>query len=416
MNAAPLLYYDASGAYWVEACAGNYLQVDKSSAKLHLRAGGLSKDEYVGNLNQLENALLLAQKERSLDYAGPLSGHAPGVFRTSDGRRALVTSGTRIIKAEPGEFPAFHKFTFELLGAVQQERLFGWLKAARDAQAAGDFRPGQLLALAGPSGCGKSLLQALIGEWLGGRTAKPFRYMMGETPFNGDLAGAEHWCIEDENSSTDMRQRRRFGAALKEAVVNREFSIHPKNKQAFTLPTFRRVTLSTNDEEENLAILPPLDGSMLDKIMLLKCSPAKVGTNRKATWSKLTGELPALAAELDGWKIPKRIQDSRYGVEAFHHPDLIECLTSLSPEERLRNLIDSVLFANRREPWKGSSAELERDLRNSSFGFAVDKLLSWSGACGVFLARLANIYPARITRHRDACGVHWTIGKPPVVI
>src|SRR5204862_7823749 len=84
---------------------------------------------------------------------------------------------------------------------------FAWLKVAYEALRAGVWRPGPALALAGPRNCGKSLLQQLITLILGGRSAKPYRYMRGGTEFNADLFGAEHLCIEDEHCSTDIRSR-----------------------------------------------------------------------------------------------------------------------------------------------------------------------------------------------------------------
>jgi hypothetical protein len=404
------LYFDAkAGSYWLESSPGNFLALSQKDAKLHLRVAGFRKEEYVGALNQLEHVFFTAQRERSVHYSGALAGHAVGAFITSDGRRILVTSQARTITAKAGSTEHFQRFVGELLGTEQVEILLAWMKCARETQKAGDFRPGQLLALAGPSGCGKSLLQALLGEWLGGRTAKPYRYMIGETAFNGDLAGAEHWCIEDENSSTDIRQRRKFGASLKEAVVNREISIHDKGHKAITLPTFRRTTLSVNDEPENLSILPPLDASILDKITLFRCQRAEVGHDRAKTWAQLSGELPALAAEVEAWKLRKQLKDPRYGVVSYQHPELVECLTSLSPEERLRNLIDEVVFDRRTEAWKGTAEELERDLRNSAFSFAVDKLLAYSSACGVYLARLQSRFPLRFTKEKTRTGSVWTI-------
>ncbi len=410
---APILYFDRTGDYWLEVRPGNFLPLTSKDCKLHLRVAGLSKEEFVGPLNQLERAFYVAQLERSLDYSGPLAGHPVGPFTTTDGRRVLVTSGPRFIAAKEGDTEHLNRLCAELLGTEQTEFLFCWLKCARDSMLRQDFRPGQLLALAGPSGCGKSLLQAIIGEWLGGRTAKPYRYMIGETAFNGDLAGAEHWCIEDENSSTDIRQRRKFGASIKEAVVNKEISVHAKGRQAVTLPTFRRTTLSVNDEPENLSILPPLDASLADKLMLFRCERANIGADRLATWAQLTGELPALAFELDRFKIRKELKDSRYGVKAFHNPELVECLTSLSPEQRLLNLIDDVVFEKEEDlPFVGSTEQLEKALRSSQFSFSVDKLLNYSSACGVYLGRLAARLPGRFSKEKKRSGAVWRILPP----
>lgn len=411
-KSAGVLYYDHGGDYWIELRPGEFRCLGPKDAKLHLRVAGLSKTNYIGALNELEQAFYTAQLERSLDYSGSLAGHRVGPFCTPDGRRVLVTSHANIIPAVEGEFQDLHNFLQRLLGYAQLEAFFGWLKFARRAMERGDFRPGQFLVFAGSSGCGKSLCQAIIGEWLGGRTAKPWRYMIGDTAFNGDLAGAEHWCIEDENSSTDIRQRRRFGSSIKDAVVNKELSIHAKGRQAITLPTFRRLTLSVNDEPENLAILPPLDASLADKITMFRCHYAEVGDDRLATWKMVTTQLPALAFEIERWKVPKAMADSRYGVRAYHDAHLLDSLMSLSPEERLRTLIEIVLFEKDKQPFIGTTEQLEKQLRSSEFAFSVDKLLNYSSACSVYLARLASRLPKQYSFVKKPTKTVWTILAP----
>ena len=89
--------------------------------------------------------------------------------------------------------------------------------------------------LAGPRDCGKSLLQSLLTILFGGRSAKPYRYMTGETSFNADLFGAEHLVIEDEQPNTDIRARRNFGAQIKEFTSNPMQSCHGKFREAVGL-------------------------------------------------------------------------------------------------------------------------------------------------------------------------------------
>jgi hypothetical protein len=240
--------------------------------------------------------------------------------------------------------------------------------------------------------------------------------MMEKTAFNADLAGAEHLYIEDENASTDIRSRRAFGAAIKDFTVNSELSIHAKGRDAITLPTFKRLTLSVNSEPENLSILPPMDESLTDKIMLFECRDGtrKLFEDRLRNLSVMRAELPAFLAAIERHRIRPKLADHRFGVRAFHSPALLELLSDLSPETRLENLIDEILFANEKElvPWVGSAEQLEKVLRASAFNFAVDKLLSYSSACGVYLARLAGKNPDRYSSRKRSGKTSWLV-KPP---
>ena len=97
---------------------------------------------------------------------------------------------------------------------------------------------------------------------------------------------------------------------------------------------------------------------------------------------------------------------------------------NISPETRLLNLIEEVLFKKRQgesheaykdrtaEPWRGSAGQLEKELRSSPFTFAVKRLLYYS-SCGVYLARLASKYPGRFEQRKVKGRSEWLISKVP---
>lgn len=413
----PDLYFNGTLGAYLMRVGEQFMQMDKREIELHLRVAGLSKDSFVGPLNELERAFYVAQCERAVDYSGPLAGHPAGTFTTGDGRKILVTVSPRLPSPKRGKWNHLSKF-FETLVPNETDYLYGWMKCAFESLAKGDFRPGQMLALAGEAGCGKSLCQLLITELLGGRVAKPFKFMIGAEKFNADLAASEHWQIEDEHGSTDTRVRRQFGTAIKDVCANLNMQIRGMFKQGITLPTYRRITLSVNHESENLQIIPPLDASLTDKIVLLKCAVAETDSDRKRGWKTLTSELPAFAWFLmNEFDIPKSHRDVRYGMKAYQNPELLEELSAQSPEHRLLNLLDEVFFTseNRRE-WTsdcaGTTEQIERWLRQSHFGSAVDKLLYFSSACGVYLQRLEKKHPERVTAKRSGGKTRWRISPP----
>ena len=96
-----------------------------------------------------------------------------------------------------------------------------------------------------------------------------FTFVSGDTGFNGELFGAEHLIIEDEMAQRDMRSRRRTGTALKGLVANDVQRCRKMYHDAVALKPFWRVTISLNDEPEDLLVLPPLDDGIRDKLILL---------------------------------------------------------------------------------------------------------------------------------------------------
>lgn len=411
----PDVYFDnRTGSYWLKINPGKFINLDSRSVKLHfMRAGFRCDEENKDGLKSGDNLLVVAQIERNVDYAGPLAGHKVGSFKTSADNSFLVTQEVRQIVGKEGDCEWIEKFFGQLFGVEQLPYVLCWLKFARESLHHRHFRPGQLLALAGPSECGKSLFQAIVTEFFGGRVAKPYRYMIGETQFNADLAQAEHLMIEDENASNDIRSRRKFGAAIKEFTVNTTMSIHGKGKQAIALPTFKRLTLSVNDEPENLMILPPLDESILDKVMLIKCNRSEIGENRKKTWDRIIKELPAFAFYLDKMPVPKAMQSVRFGVKAYHNPELLEVLASLSPENRLLSVIQEVIFGpgSKDDMFDGTAEELEKQIRASNFSFAAEKLFHFNTACAVYLARLSKKQPSRFSSRKSGQKTVWLITR-----
>lgn len=429
------LFFDIRDGSYLYELSGRFVALGKSDLCVHLKKDHGLEDGTRDGISNFHHILYRTQKEKQIDYAGGLAGHRRGIFADGSGRKYLVTDEANgvfdePVKDEPAFFPGFIQ---ELLPGDQMEYVCHWLAIALRSLRKGDFRPGQVCIFAGPAGCGKSLLQQIITEIFGGRSSNPFRYMMELTQFNKDLCGAEHWQIEDPATTTDIRTRRQFGAKLKEATVNRDFSIHAKGKDALTLPLFRRVTISVNDEPENLAVCPPLDPSIEDKVFLFHCAKAekcfepfrdKQGeVDRAAVWQAVTKEIPQVRAwllrEYKNKGIPKDFKDDRFGIRAWHHPDLLAELVALAPETKFLQLIDDALFPIpkdgeiQRGEWTGKSSDLEKELRKSEVSFEVEKILRFVGACGSYLGKLAKSQPKRISKRVSGGYATWTIQPPP---
>lgn len=419
-HALPTIYYDApKNKFYALNSRDELTQYPGTHVRLTLMQAGFSTNLVPGEImSPVEQALLRIRVENDVTWAGGLAGHAPGVYEVC-GTRILVTTGPRLLRAARGDWGTIKDLISQLL-KDQAEHLYGWLKSGLRALHAGPpWRPGQALAIAGPSGCGKSLLQGLFTELFGNRVAKPFRYLCGETSFNGELLAAEHLAIEDEAASVDLRTRRHFGSQLKGLIANQVISFHPKGGQAMSLTPFWRVSITLNDEPENLMVLPPLDESLKDKITLLQAFPTNLPfgmdnlTERAQYRDKLTAELPAFLHFLHGWKIPQRLQDKRYGVKAYQNKDLVQELEQLQPEFRLLELIDSLhIWTIEGAPWEGTARELERQLRSKDTLHEVERLLSFNTAAGTYLGRLAKHMPNRVGKKRGDNNVTlWTINR-----
>jgi len=435
-------HYDAGRkSFWTTNSRGGWIEVSETSLRRLLRNQGFRSKLVEGeSLSEVDKKLNEIVLEQDVAYAGPLAGHVSGLLECY-GNRILVTTSPKLIEPSVGDWPTLRKLLDGLLvddAHDQRAYVFGWLKLSFESIRSGRIRPAPAMILAGPRDCGKSLLQKLFTEILGGRVAKPYRYMSGRTEFNAELFGAEHLMIEDETPCVDLRSRRNLGAHIKAFTVNDSQSCHPKGRQAVTLAPFWRVSISVNDEPENLMILPPLtdsdQDSLADKIILLRARkpvmpmPSESLDDREAFWSKLRSELPAFLHFLENWEIPEHVRHSRFGIKTWQHPQLLAALDALAPETRLLVLIDEVIFASpiefgaakavSKDSWNGTAEQLESSLGNSQFGHEARRLLSWPNAAGTYLGRLAGKYPNRVKPDRTSAARKWSIyrSKEPMAL
>lgn len=430
----PETYYDlGKKEYLIKDAAGEWFGLPESPYKRVLKGCGISAKVDSGkNVSAQDEAILAIQLTRNVHFAGPLAGYRTGFHRIG-ATRVLVTSSPRIIEPVAGDWGCLKALIEGLLGAedgVQVPYFYGWVKNAYEALRAGGSRPGQVLVFCGPHNCGKSLLQNLLTEILGGRAAKPYQCMSGGTAFNSDLFGAEHLMVEDEQPSTDIRARRAFGAQIKNVTVNEVQRLHGKGRDALMLKPFWRLSVSLNDEAENVQVLPPLDDSLEDKLIIMKAvraempMPSETLEQRQAFWARLMADLPGFLEWLTRWEIPVELRCQRFGVKHYHHPEIVGILDTLAPEARLLSLIDGALFpepggdllgvANAHDHYEGTAEQIEQILTapGSSCAFEARKLLSWSNACGTYLGRLAKKRPDRVQSHRLAEARRWRILSP----
>jgi hypothetical protein len=418
----PQIVYETEGhKYFTPADDGTWISISEGGAKRLLEKSGYSsKRSDLGS--DLDDCLDRVVRTQNVNYAAPLAGYETGLYNLV-GRKILVTKGPELIVPVEGTWPVLNQLLEGMLkwdDLDQREYFFGWMTQALTAIHKGDPNmPGQLLALAGPPGSGKSLLQGLITKLLGGRVAKPAAYMNACTPFNGELSQAEHLALDDEAEKTNINARVHFGNLIKQLTVAGEQYCHGKGKTPITLKPIQRLTMSLNDDPQRILVLPPLDGDIEDKILLLKVkgSPMPMPTNtrdeKQAFMRTLHAELPAFVYAMLNHEVPEEVRDSRYGVKSFHHPALVEALRESSPETILLQLMDACSYY----PTDRTAPQIREELNTRpSLKAQVNQLFPYPNACGTYLARLARICGSRVTSRRLNGHVLYTVAPLPTAL
>ena len=428
----PEIHYEVqSKNYWVMDNHDKWITMNETGIRDFLIDAGYSNGKSTnGGLSQVREKMLSIRRNDNVAMATPLAGHKKGIIRCG-GDSILVTKSAELIEPVEGEWELIRGILENLFQRGQHseqiEVIYGWLKLSYEAARTGQFRPGQALAIAGEPGCGKNLFQdRIITPLLGGRSAKPYRYMTGGSEFNADLFAAEHLVIQDETAGKDFRSRRAFGAKIKDLVVNQTQSLHAKGKDALVLKPIWRVSISLNDEPEDLEVLPPFEEGIGDKLILVRAIkhpwpvPNESREEQRQFNERIQKELPALCHYLMNYKIPEQLECSRYGVLSFHNSALSGELGVLNPEMEMLELLDSILFDNVVSPttsevsvWTGKVTELKSTIITSDCSKEMyDPFLRNQRCMGILLGKLAKSHPERVKTKRTSKERVWEISNP----
>ena len=418
-----LMIFSENGKnYLVGVDYETFISMNASDLRRHLIALGFSARANGAPLSEVDAAIHRVQTKKCVAYVGPLAGKNAGIHSVA-GQKILVTGGPKIIAPDASvEWPLLRQILEQMFtpdDPVQLVYFWGWLAHAYNSLRNGVVSQGQALAIAGRRDSGKSLVQDIISTVLGGRVANPYAYMTGRTDFNRELFGAEVLMFGDEVASTDYRNRVKFGAFIKQFVVNATQRCHGKGREAVLLDPLWRVVMSLNDEATSLDVLPPMtQDSMTDKLTIFKVARPTVFDAdwktwaRPQRWERIMREVPGLLGHLADFRLPHELHDGRLGVKAYQNPDLLVVVGAESPDRRLLELVDSAApwwptgstvispeSPPPRAPWSGTAQQLESRLfKSESVSLQARRLLYYEGACGTYLSTLTKKNPGRVKR------------------
>ena len=146
---------------------------------------------------------------------------------------------------------------------------------------------------------------------------------------------------------------------------------------------------------------------MHDKIMLLKTRAGEFYETEEENDAAMKAELPAFLHQLEARDLSDSY-DGRRRLKCFWHPEVVERVGLLSPERQLLELAHQLGIVHNAivgsGEWSGTAAELEAALTKSdeTTQHQARRLLSWGGACGAYLGRLADarnlgVYRGKLT-------------------
>lgn len=383
----PMFYYGARGQWFYPNGGGGYSRLKDGQAATMIAEHGFSRknpDEQ-GN-TKCDRAMMWLIQNKSVAYAGLLAGYTAGLHDLN-GAEVLVTDSPKFIAPKNGAFNTIQKLLVSLFRDDQHPQ-YGifcqWLAQCyrsfygrMTTEGPWPFEHCPILGIFGDSGCGKSaLIKLIIEPLLGGKRADPLKFL-NEGKFNKDLFSASLLCLDDKAAAANLEERRMRVGALKSLLWDQDQRMEGKGQDALdlTVQPFWRLVIAGNPGP-GYNILPTLDKSLRDKMILLHCSQAEglPGTNEeRAAWAKkISQELPAFAAFLMKFRADGKL-DPRTGCVNFWHPVIASALMELQPEMRLLEMIDNLGLVTIESAglggtvqdgcWQGTASEFEQAMR-----------------------------------------------------
>jgi hypothetical protein len=397
------IFYDQPGGKYMIRVGMNY----HVHAKIGPVATGLTRHmaPNFSDPKELVRAVNAAIKARELDggiqWSGSIAGHAQGMAADHEGKPILILSEAQTPTPTPGDCPLITSILEQVFSKPEALiTVMSWLAGRTLAVREHIHIPSPMLVMAGEVNSGKSLLAWIISQLLGGRTANPYSAWSGGIMWNDDLIGSELLLVDDCTGNTDIRARRAFGAAFKEAMYPHAVQLRKRHSSSISVRPVWACVVCCNDTPESLQIIPPIDADMSDKIILLHCTglslPHDTSTpdGKRELQAAIRRELPAFAHQLSEWVTPDEFRDSRSGVLAWRDPDLVDSVDANSPARRIEQLIETAITHMgiwHDLPRQFTAMEIESRLTDngSPVRDQAKQVFTWHGACGSALSRLA---------------------------
>ena len=123
--------------------------------------------------------------------------------------------------------------------------------------------------------------------------------------------------------------------------------------------------------------------------------------SRVEFWDGVRAEIPSFLHFIENYEIPEDLQESRFGIKAFQHPELVEILKEMTHENRLMALMEIIVIPENGS-WKGTLEELETALyEDSTFKRQIEKLLYYPTALLTYIRRLQKAMPERVRAYKS---------------
>lgn len=374
-------YYDGKG-YWRIGQRGYWQGSNREDTMLYLKVDrGLSSTKKPKETaSEAEQVLYGIQTMNRVDASAPFT-HTEDKFVDWNGERYLNINQKKPMKPSgegtglPENFPWLHTFWANFVERHEDDichpREFLLAELQRGYRSFLTSRPssGHAIIMAGPTGKGKSFLTTFILREMFGSATDAGGFLVEGSKFTKELAESAVWYVDDNESTSNVANHKRFSEYVKKHIATPEVQYQPKFKDSRTVPWWGRVFITCNEDPDSIGIIPDLDINNREKIALFKINEnfqADFCADTLQTIQMVRQEMPYfLRWLLDEFEPdPENVLqpgNNRYGIHPYAHPELVETAREASNQYQLAGVLDlwrDQQLVEKVSSWSGSSAKL----------------------------------------------------------
>lgn len=290
------------------------------------------KEYYKVPKERVQEVQAKIEEEQRIDFALPLPFLASGIHTDSQGSKILNTSQLELLKAADAKnqrwgenFPLLADFLDQLFGKVDSNQLIHFLSSlSYYYRCCNDKKKskGQVTFIAGPPGAGKSFfVNFIVGQIFSGVVAAG-SYLVDQDKYNDHLFKSAIWVLDDEMGTSDPKTLSRYSNLLKQVAANHNLRYRPMYSSGGSVEWFGRLFVTLNEDYKSLEILPDMDINNRDKINLYRVG--KTNVNFQGIVKAFNIEAPFFCRYLLEYSIPEELKDPRFGVKAYHEPEIVK--------------------------------------------------------------------------------------------
>lgn len=377
-NAVKDIYFDDKNFFVFNAANGQWMPENKENTLNELLVTrGLGKDsgKKAGRKHsEIDEAVAYIRHHHRVAGAAPFAFYPKGLMKWN-GSTYLNTHTREVLQpAKTGvwgeDFPWLSMFLDQFFALPEQKVYFlSWLSRFYKGCYNRTPKSGQSMFIAGPVNSGKTFLnRAIISPLMGGH-AEAKDWLLGKANFNSQLFESAYWPIDDGSVGTSAQMHRYFSEMVKVLAANRDMESHAKFGKPCQVGWQGRLGVTCNTDAESLRILPQLDISILEKLMLFRAASRSIAfLSEEEMDAIIKRELPFFARFLLDYVIPEecRDEDPRFGVRAYHDKELVS--SAITSGGGFDEIMDQWLvyhFTTRdraAEFWEGTSLQLRQEI------------------------------------------------------